>query len=231
VVLCFLALACGNGSDASSTAQTPTSAQPGTTDGVTTDGQPSTTAATVLTTTSPTTSAEPPDPATTYALADVTYDYLVPQGSTPTEILADIEGSESSADTAERPQGSLADFAGQPLVINFWASWCPPCVLEMPHFETAHQTFKGEVAFLGMNVEDEPADALGLAIETGVTYPLSSDPQGNIQLDFTIINLPATLFISPEGEELDRWLGVLNEAELTKRIEANFSLPNPSSNP
>jgi len=167
--------------------------------------------------------AEAVDPAETYALADVVFEYLVPLGSTPVEVAATLEDAENSATTPASVQGGLADFAGQPLVVNFWGSWCPPCVREMPEFESVHQAFKGEVAFLGMNVQDEVVDALNLARRTGVTYPLSKDPQADIQLDFAIISLPATLFISPEGEELDRWVGILNDSSLTGLIEDNFA--------
>ena len=154
-----------------------------------------------------------------YALAHIAYDYLVPQGSTPADILAASEEPAVS--------GSLADFAGHPLVINFWASWCPPCITEMPEFERVYQDYQGQVAFLGINVQDEPADALELALATGVSYPLALDPLADIQLELRIISTPATLFVSPSGEVLDTWQGILDEAGLVSRIQSNFGMGNP----
>lgn len=173
---------------------------------------------------SPSPPADPPvDPSADYALADVTFNYLVAPDSTVAETLAALQNAatDPSAEPISVP-GSLADFAGRPLVINFWASWCPPCVLEMPEFEKVHQALGAEVAFLGVNVQDDPEDALNLATETGVSYSLAADPSAEIQLGFAIISLPATLFISPDGQELDRWVGVLDETELENRITANF---------
>ncbi|HSJ36532.1 MAG TPA: TlpA disulfide reductase family protein, partial [Acidimicrobiia bacterium] len=91
--------------------------------------------------------------------------------------------------------GALADFAGQPLVLNFWASWCPPCVAEMPDLEEVHQRFHGEIAFLGMNMQDDLAAAERLVEETGVTYPLAQDPDGAVYRRFGGIAMPTTVLL------------------------------------
>ena len=165
---------------------------------------------------SPDSASSPAD----YALGHIAFDYLVPEGSTPADALDAL----AAASEAQPVPGSLADFAGRPLVINFWGSWCPPCITEMPEFERVYQDYQDQVAFLGINVQDEPADALELAIATGVSYPLALDPEADIQLDLRILSTPATLFVSPSGEVLDSWLGVLNEAELSSRIQGNFAV-------
>lgn len=96
-------------------------------------------------------------------------------------------------------EGSLADFAGTPTVINFWASWCPPCIVEMPAFEAVHQELRPHVAFLGLNVGDEPGAARRLATQTGVTYPLGEDPDSAIFLAFGGIGMPTTVFVDGDG--------------------------------
>lgn len=120
--------------------------------------------------------------------------------------------------------GSLADFAGQPLVVNFWASWCPPCVREMPEIETVYQSLQDQVAFLGMNVADEREDALNMMRQTGVSYLQATDPEGVIQLRLGAVVMPTTLFVSPQGEVLDRWQGILDESSLRDKIAENFEI-------
>lgn len=96
-------------------------------------------------------------------------------------------------------EGSPADFAGTPTVINFWASWCPPCIVEMPAFEAVHRELSPHVAFVGINVGDEPGAARELAERTGVTYPLGEDPDSAIFQAFGGIGMPTTVFVDAEG--------------------------------
>lgn len=109
-------------------------------------------------------------------------------------------------------------------MVNFWASWCPPCVREMPEIESVYQRLEGRVAFLGINVTDEREDALELIEQTGATYLQAADPDGVIQLRLGAVIMPTTLFISPEGEILDRWQGILDEAALREQIETYFDI-------
>ena len=96
-------------------------------------------------------------------------------------------------------EGSAADLAGTPAVINFWASWCAPCVVEMPAFEAVHRELGPRVAFLGINVGDEPAAARELAERTGVAYPLAADPDSAIFQAFGGIGMPTTVLVDRDG--------------------------------
>ncbi|MXV90576.1 MAG: TlpA family protein disulfide reductase [Acidimicrobiia bacterium] len=96
-------------------------------------------------------------------------------------------------------EGTLADLAGTPAVINFWASWCPPCITEMPAFEAVHVELAPQVAFLGFNVGDEPGAARELAERTGVTYPLAEDPDSTIFQAFGGFGMPTTVLVDAEG--------------------------------
>ncbi|MCY3559904.1 MAG: TlpA disulfide reductase family protein [bacterium] len=96
-------------------------------------------------------------------------------------------------------EGTLADLAGKPAVINFWASWCPPCITEMPAFEAVHVELAPQVAFLGFNVGDEVGAAQDLADRTGVTYPLAADSDSAIFGAFGGFGMPTTAFVTPDG--------------------------------
>ncbi|MDQ3963323.1 MAG: TlpA family protein disulfide reductase [Actinomycetota bacterium] len=116
----------------------------------------------------------------------------------------------------------LSDFEGKPLVVNFWASWCPNCIAEMPDFEKVHQATEGEIGFLGINQSDARGPAENLARQTGVTYRLAVDPQGEIFQTFGAQGMPTTVFIDASGNVVDVVVGQLSEDTLTGYIERSF---------
>lgn len=94
----------------------------------------------------------------------------------------------------------LADLVGQPVILNFWASWCPACISEMPAFAEVHRRFGGRVRFVGVNMQEVSlGDAVALAGRTGVDYQLAHDPDGAIFRQFGGLAMPTTVFISAEG--------------------------------
>lgn len=119
--------------------------------------------------------------------------------------------------------GALSDFRGTPVVVNFWASWCPACVAEMPDFEAVHQQFAGEVEFLGLNMQEvDKGAALTLVEQTGVSYTLAEDPQGEIYRQFGGIAMPTTVFLDAEGRVVDVHAGVLFAEDLARIVEELF---------
>jgi thiol-disulfide isomerase/thioredoxin len=95
---------------------------------------------------------------------------------------------------------NFAAYRGKPLVVNFFASWCAPCVREMPEFEQVHQELGDRVTFLGLNVRDRIEQGEKLARQTGVTYPLARDPRGDILTALKGTVMPTTAFITAEGQ-------------------------------
>lgn len=114
----------------------------------------------------------------------------------------------------------LADFRGQPVVLNFFASWCPPCLAEMPDFEAVHQEVAGEVAFLGAAMQDDSRElALGVVEQTGVTYDLAWDPAGDLFRSFGGFNMPTTVFIDADGRFVERHNGIMTIDQLRAAVE------------
>lgn len=120
--------------------------------------------------------------------------------------------------------GSTDDFVGQPTVLNFWASNCPACIREMPEFEEVHQALFGEVAFIGMNVNDVSREAADrLADQTGVTYPLAFDTNSQVFASVGAFVMPTTVFLDQDGAVAFTWSGVLTGSELTKLIAEHIA--------
>lgn len=117
-------------------------------------------------------------------------------------------------------QVRLADLRGRPVVLNFWASWCPPCLAEMPEFQRVHRRLGDRVAFLGVNQRDQAQAAERLARSSGVTYPLALDAAGRAFDAFGGLGMPTTVLIGADGTVADIVSGQLDETLLRERIRS-----------
>jgi thiol-disulfide isomerase/thioredoxin len=118
----------------------------------------------------------------------------------------------------------LADYRGKPLVVNVWATWCPPCAQEMPAFEQVHQAFDGRVQIVGIDRTDSRNAAADFATARHITYPLLLDPQDSFAPRLGIAVMPTTLFVSPDGVVVKSHAGALTADELTQLIQESFQL-------
>jgi cytochrome c biogenesis protein CcmG/thiol:disulfide interchange protein DsbE len=109
---------------------------------------------------------------------------------------------------------SLAQVRGTPMVINVWASWCPPCIEELPLLEKVSRELDGEVDFIGINIEDDPTKALQLMQDFGITYPSVIDRSGDTRAPLTIPGPPVTYFVSSKGVISGRWDGAIPSEEI-----------------
>jgi cytochrome c biogenesis protein CcmG/thiol:disulfide interchange protein DsbE len=108
----------------------------------------------------------------------------------------------------------VADRAGRPVVVNFWASWCVPCRTEMPALEAVHQRFAGRVAFVGVDHGDQRDPARELVAATGVTYPMGFDPNGTVAVDYGLVGLPSTVVVGSDGRVESVYLGAVDSDRL-----------------
>lgn len=138
------------------------------------------------------------------------------------EVAPAVPGGEPAPDVRFRlfdgTETSLADFRGRPLVLNFWASWCPACVAEMPSFQAVHASIGGDVVFLGLAVQDTRTAADAFVEQSGVEYVLGDDPDGAVLAAFDGIAMPTTVFIDPAGNVVGRHSGAIFEEELRRMI-------------
>ena len=119
-------------------------------------------------------------------------------------------------------QGRFADYAGKPLVINFWQTTCAPCLKEMPAFERVHKTLGAKVQFLGVDVNDTLSSGKDYAHKLGVTYDLVRDPSAELLSALGGVVLPTTVLVGADGTVLLVHASALSETDLTGAITKAF---------
>jgi thiol-disulfide isomerase/thioredoxin len=122
------------------------------------------------------------------------------------------------------PAVRLADYRGRPLLLNFWASWCAPCVEEMPAFQRVARRLGERVAVLGVDVQDAPASAEPFVHALGVDYDLAIDPAATLFGRVRAYGMPTTLFVDATGTIVYRHTGALDEAALVDLLEAQLEV-------
>ena len=128
---------------------------------------------------------------------------------------------------AEGNEVRLSDFAGKPVVLNFWASWCGPCKSELPAFENVWQEFGGDIEFLMVNLTDgvsETVDGVSKFVsKNGFTFPVYFDTAQNAAYTYGVTSIPATALISAEGEIVAAQVGAVSEDSLRNAVLSMLS--------
>ena len=116
---------------------------------------------------------------------------------------------------------NLSHLRGKPLVLNFWAPLCAPCLVEMPAFQEVYDEFQSRVHLLGVDVGTivglgSPQDSSNVLRELNITYPVGSTSDANAVPGSQAFAMPTTLFITADGKLYRRWTGPLTKLQLER---------------
>jgi peroxiredoxin len=117
---------------------------------------------------------------------------------------------------------SLSDFKGKVVLINFWATWCPPCVRETPRLVRVAETYKNQgLVMLGINTtfQDDPVKVRQFARGQGISYPVLLDPEGAASEKYSSRLMPTTYLIDRNGKIVHTKVGEVDEATLTEQVK------------
>lgn len=132
------------------------------------------------------------------------------------------EAPDFTAVNADGESVSLSSMEGKPVVLNFWASWCPPCKSEMPDFQKAYEIYGDDIQFMMVNLTDGSREtketAAAYVKEQGYTFPVYYDVDQEGAYAFYVSSLPATYFIDENGVIIAAGRGMLDEEALEKGI-------------
>lgn len=117
----------------------------------------------------------------------------------------------------------LSDFRGKPVVVNFWATWCPPCKAELPDFDEAAATYGDQVTFLMVNLTDGIRDTVSgvktFVTDNGYTFPVYFDTTYSAANAYRVSSIPTTYFINAAGEIVGSKVGMISAVELESYIK------------
>ena len=118
---------------------------------------------------------------------------------------------------------NLSDYYGKPIVLNFWASWCGPCQMEMPDFHEKHQQLGEDITFLMVNMTDGARETVEGASEfvaaQGYSFPVFFDTEMNAAATYGVNSLPTTYFIDADGYAIAQAMGAIDKEALQRGID------------
>jgi cytochrome c biogenesis protein CcmG/thiol:disulfide interchange protein DsbE len=147
---------------------------------------------------------------------------LIGLGRDPRVVRSPLVGREAPPFTL-RPVGggapvSLESLRGKPVVVNFWATLCVPCIEEHGVLVSGARSWEGQAHFLGVVYQDEEKTIAEFLRRRGSAYPTLFDEGGKTAIAFGVYGVPETFFISPDGVVVEKFMGPLDDAALSASL-------------
>lgn len=123
---------------------------------------------------------------------------------------------------------SLQDFKGKIVLLNFWTTWCPSCIIEMPEINSTYSKYKDKgfvVLAVNITAQEKSSKVVEEFIEEkGYGFPVLMDEEGEVSLTYGISSIPTSFIIGPEGEIIDAKVGPFVPMELDNKIKGMLNL-------
>src|SRR3989338_5641489 len=121
-------------------------------------------------------------------------------------------------ETLEGKRAKLSDYRGKKVILNFWASWCPPCREEMPEFQRIYSENQDKIVVLGVNLQESKENAELFVKKLGITFPILLDPNAQVKDMYNVFTQPVAYFIDSNGKIVDKKFGPLTNEEINVKI-------------
>jgi peroxiredoxin len=138
-------------------------------------------------------------------------------------VIAPVPGAIAPSFTAATLNGdpiALDSLRGRPVVLNFWATWCAPCEVEMPELQRLHEAYAGQVVVVGVNTGEAETAVAAWAQARGLTFTLALDEAREIAALYQLRGQPTTFLIAPDGEIVDIIYGPTQFESLSAAVAA-----------
>jgi peroxiredoxin len=135
--------------------------------------------------------------------------------------------SEERADTApdfslatlDGEQIALSNFRGQYVLVNFWATWCPPCRAELPDLVSYYESHADQgFMLIGVNEQEPPATVEAYLSQSQLEFPVVLDSDGRVMNRYGVTGMPSSFLVNPEGQIVRSWTGMINRAMLESTV-------------
>ncbi len=114
---------------------------------------------------------------------------------------------------------SLSGMRGRPVLINFWATWCGPCQMEMPLIQKYYEKYSPNLVVLAVNNDEPASDVKSFVDKMELTFPVLLDPGAKVENQYRVMAFPTSLFINKEGLIRYQHIGILNEQQLVQYLK------------
>jgi peroxiredoxin len=121
--------------------------------------------------------------------------------------------------TVDGEQIRLSDLRGKVVAVNFWATWCAPCRLEMPDLQVRADRFRDRLVVLGVNFGETAEEVAAFREEIGVDFPLLLDPKADVQGLYRVLGYPTTFFIDEAGTIRFQHIGLMSGGQLDEYLQ------------
>lgn len=122
--------------------------------------------------------------------------------------------------TLDGKEASLEDYRGKIVFINFWATWCPYCLKEMPDLQRIYEENKEDLVILAVDVQESKATVEDYMKDKDYTFPILLDEKGEVASTYFISNFPTTYFVDKEGYLLGGYPGMLTYPQVNQILES-----------
>ena len=151
---------------------------------------------------------------------------------TSTSIIAKAEAAEITqgvtapdftfTDLATGKVMNLSDLRDKPVYLNFWATWCPPCVRELPHIQTKYEQYKDKIHFLAISLDGDQAAPAAFIPSKGYTFPVGYGNEREISRAYNVEAIPLSFIIDTKGVIKAKTMGSMDEADLERFLQNAF---------